>query len=153
MSGPVRTASALLGVAFGFMLSWGRMTNPDAIQAMLLLEDPYLYLMMGSTIAVAYPALRLLQQVRNRTLLTAEPINLVRDKPQRHHFVGAAIFGLGWAIAVTCPGPISAQLGQGYAWALVTMAGMVLGIAWGQSGWRRSAPMLESPARSLPGDS
>lgn len=128
MSGPVRTASVLLGVGFGFLLSWGQMTNPDAIQAMLLLEDPYLYLMMGSTIAVAYPGLRLLRRMRHHTLLTAEPIVLTRERPQRHHVVGGAIFGLGWAVAVTCPGPISAQLGQGYAWALVTMTGMVLGI-------------------------
>lgn len=128
MSTPVRCASVLLGVAFGFMLSWGRMTSPDAIQDMLLLEDPYLYLMMGSTIAVAYPGVRLVRRIQGRSLLTGEQIDLTQDRPQRQHLVGAAIFGLGWAVSVTCPGPISAQLGQGYAWALVTMVGMVLGI-------------------------
>lgn len=128
MSPAVRMASVLLGVAFGFMLSWGRMTSPDAIQDMLLLEDPYLYLMMGSTVAVAYPGVRLVRKLQGNAALTGERITLVQDRPQRHHLVGAAIFGLGWAIAATCPGPVSAQLGQGYAWALVTMVGMVLGI-------------------------
>lgn len=128
MKATVRIASVLLGVGFGFMLSWGQMTSPDEIQQMLLLEDPYFYLMMASTIAVAFPGLRLLRRIRSRAVLVDEPIALVTDKPQRHHVVGAAIFGLGWAIAVTCPGPISAQLGQGYGWALVTMVGMVAGI-------------------------
>ncbi len=128
MSAAVKVASVLLGAGFGFLLSWGRMTDPDAIQAMLLLEDFYLYLMMASTIAVAMPGLLLLKRLQKTAALTGETIDLTRQKPTRNHVVGAAIFGLGWAVAATCPGPISAQLGQGYAWALVTLPGMLLGV-------------------------
>jgi hypothetical protein len=125
----VRTASALLGVAFGFLLSWGQMTNPDVIREMLLLEDAYLYLMMGSCVAVSFVGLRALKARKARSLLTREQISLPTQKPERRHVYGAAIFGAGWAVADTCPGPITAQLGQGYAWSLITVVGMVLGIA------------------------
>jgi uncharacterized membrane protein YedE/YeeE len=124
----VRSASALLGVGFGFLLSWGQMTNPDVIRKMLLLESPYLYLMMGSCVAVSFAGLRLLKSRQKRTLLTGEIIELPTQKPERRHIYGAAIFGAGWAVADTCPGPITAQLGQGYAWSLVTATGMVLGV-------------------------
>jgi uncharacterized protein len=124
----VRTASALLGVGFGFLLSWGQMTNPDAIRNMLLLNDAYLYLMMASCVGVSFVGLRVLKARQARTILTNEAIALPTQKPERRHIYGAAIFGLGWAIADTCPGPITAQLGQGYAWSLVTVTGMICGV-------------------------
>ena len=31
---------------------------------------------------------------------------------ERRHVVGSVLFGLGWAVADACPGPVLAQLGQ-----------------------------------------
>ncbi len=124
----IRAASALLGVGFGFLLSWGQMTSPDVIREMLLLESAYLYLMMASCVGVSYVGVRILKARQRRSLITREVIDLPTQQPERRHIYGAAIFGAGWAIADTCPGPITAQLGQGYAWSLVTAAGMILGV-------------------------
>lgn len=124
----IRTASALLGAGFGFLLSWGQMTSPDVIRDMLLLNSAYLYLMMASCVGVSFIGLRVLKRRQRRSLLTDEIIELPAQKPERRHIYGAAIFGAGWAVADTCPGPITAQLGQGYAWSLVTATGMVLGV-------------------------
>jgi uncharacterized membrane protein YedE/YeeE len=46
----------------------------------------------------------------------------------RYHVVGSVLFGVGWAVADVCPGPIAAQLGQGVAWSLATTGGLVLGV-------------------------
>jgi uncharacterized protein len=124
----VRAAAALLGVVFGFLISWGQFTDPDRIRDMLLLEDPYIYLMMASAIAVGFSGLRLLQRLRARAFVTGEEISYETAKPESRHYVGAATFGLGWAVACTCPGPVAAQIGQGVAWSLFTIAGIVLGI-------------------------
>jgi uncharacterized protein len=124
----VRAAAALFGAAFGFLISWGQFSDPDRIRAMLLLEDPYLYLMMASAIAVAWAGLWLLRRKGARAALTGAPIRLETSRPQRRHFAGAAIFGLGWAIADSCPAPIAAQLTQGVAWSLCTIAGIAIGI-------------------------
>jgi uncharacterized membrane protein YedE/YeeE len=42
--------------------------------------------------------------------------------------VGAAIFGVGWAVSDVCPGPVAAQIGQGIAWSLPLLAGIGLGV-------------------------
>jgi uncharacterized membrane protein YedE/YeeE len=42
--------------------------------------------------------------------------------------VGAAIFGLGWAVVDSCPAPIAAQLAQGVWWSLCTIAGVAIGV-------------------------
>ena len=124
----VRFAAAAFGVAFGFLISWGQFTDPDRIRDMLLLEDPYLYLMMFSAIAVASGGTWLLRRARARSLFTGEPLSLDRAKPERRHLVGAALFGLGWAISDSCPAPIAGQLAQGVFWSVFTIAGIVLGI-------------------------
>ena len=125
----MRLAAALVGVAFGFLLSWGQATDPDQIRAMLLLDDAYLYLMLGSGVVVATIGVRLLTRARARALVTGEPLSLERLRPERRHVVGSALFGAGWAISDACPGPIAAQLGQGFAWSLFTLAGVVIGVA------------------------
>jgi uncharacterized membrane protein YedE/YeeE len=124
----VRVAAVFFGAVFGFLISWGQFSDPDRIRDMLLLEDFYLYLMMASAIAVGFAGTLLLRRRRARALLTGEPITVERTRPQRRHIVGAAIFGLGWAIADSCPAPIAAQLTQGVLWSAFTIAGIFVGV-------------------------
>ena len=124
----VRLAAGVLGAAFGFVISWGQFTNPDRIRDMLLVKDLYLYLMMGTAIAVATVGLRLLRRRGVRALVTGSRIAWETARPERRHYVGAAIFGLGWSLSDSCPAPIAAQLTQGVLWSLFTIAGIGIGI-------------------------
>jgi uncharacterized membrane protein YedE/YeeE len=124
-----RTVAALIaGLAFGFLISWGQFTDPDRIQQMLLLEDPYLYEMMFSAMAVAFVGGRLLTRRHTRALLSGEPITLKTERPRANHFTGAALFGLGWAVTCSCPAPIAGQLAQGALWSVATIAGVLTGV-------------------------
>jgi len=144
----VRRAAALVGVAFGFLLSWGQATSPDRIREMLLLEDPYLYLMLGSGVLVASAGVRLLRRARAHALVTGEPVAWETLRPERRHVVGSVMFGAGWAVSDACPGPIAAQLGQGVAWSLFTLAGVVIGIGLYLRTQERAQPAAApSPAR------
>jgi hypothetical protein len=125
----IRIAAAFAGVLFGFLLAWTQMTDPDAIRRMLLLVDAYLFLVMASSIGVAFVALRVLRRLRIRAVLTGEPMTWEVSRPRRRHVGGSVLFGLGWGVSCTCPGPIAAQLGQGTVWSVATIAGVGLGIA------------------------
>ena len=124
----VRLAATLFGAAFGFLISWGQFTDPDRIRDMLLLDDLYLYEMMLSAMAVGFIGTRLLRRRRARALITGDPVSWETARPEPRHIVGAAIFGLGWAVANTCPAPVAGQLAQGVGWSLFTIAGIFLGI-------------------------
>jgi uncharacterized membrane protein YedE/YeeE len=128
MNRRVMIAAAGFGAAFGFLISWGQFTDPDRIRQMLLLEDLYLYLMMFTAMGVAFVGLRVLRRRRATALLTGEPVTWKTERPRANHIAGAAIFGLGWAIADSCPAPIAAQLAQGVVWAVPTIAGVLVGI-------------------------
>lgn len=124
----MRLTAVGLGVAFGFALAWSGMTDPDLIRRMLLLEDAYFYLVMFSSIAVAFTGVRVLRARRARALLTGDPVSWSSSRPARRHITGSVLFGVGWATSLSCPGPIAAQLGQGLLWSLCTIAGIGVGV-------------------------
>lgn len=130
--------ATLFGLAFGFLISWGTLTDPDTIRDMLLLREAYVFLMMGGAVAVGFVGVKLLTRAPRRAAITGEPIVARTDAVERRHIVGSAMFGLGWAIADTCPGPVAAQLGQGLPWALCTAAGITGGVLLFQARRRRA---------------
>ena len=124
----IRLAALAIGVVFGVTLSWTGLSSPEVIREGLLFRSSYLYLFFASAVATAFVGLRLLRARRQRALLVDKPVTWKPQRPQRAHVVGGVIFGAGWGIADACPGPIATQLGQGVAWSLFTIAGLVTGI-------------------------
>ena len=122
----MKLAGLLVGLVFGVVLSWSGMSDPDVIRGALLFEESYLFLFFASAVLVASVGVRLLRG--RRSLLTRERIDWRSTPVQRRHIAGSVLFGTGWALADACPGPIATQLGQGIAWSLFTLAGVVVGI-------------------------
>ena len=117
------------GVGFGFVISWAGVTNPAVIRDMLLLREAHVFLLMGSAIAVAAIGVRLLRGLRVRSIVTHESIGWARTPIQSRHVVGSAMFGAGWSVACTCPGPVAAMIGQGQIPGLIVGVGLLSGIA------------------------
>ena len=125
----VRLAALAVGVVFGVTLSWTGLSSPEVIREGLLFGSAYLFLFFGSAVATAFVGLRVLRARRDRAILVDKPVAWKAQQPQRRHFTGSLLFGVGWATACACPGPIATQLGQGVAWSLFTIVGLVAGIA------------------------
>jgi len=123
-----RFAAFVVGAVFGLTLSWSGMTNPDVLRNGLLFRDSYLMLFFASALVTAFAGLRVLRRLKARTLLTREPVAWTAVAPRRRHVAGAVLFGVGWAVADACPGPIAAQLGQGVGWSVATSVGVLAGI-------------------------
>ena len=122
-------ACLIAGVGFGFVLGWARLTNPDTIYDMLRLREPDVFLLMGSAIVTGAIGVRLLRGSRARTLVGGEPVSWKALPASRDHVVGSMLFGLGWSIACTCPGPTAAMIGRGQWAGLFTALGLFSGIA------------------------
>jgi uncharacterized membrane protein YedE/YeeE len=127
-----RLAGLVVGIVFGVTLSWTGMSSPEVLREALLLDNAYLYLFFASAVATSTLGLWLLRRARARALLTGEPVAWARETPRRNHVVGSVLFGVGWAVADACPGPIATQVGQGVLWSLFTITGVVAGIVLAQ---------------------
>ncbi len=99
------------GVAFGALLSWAGLSDPGVVEDMLVLRSFDVFMLMGSAMVVAAIGTRLLRRAGGRSLVDGTPITWTPTAVTRSHVVGSALFGVGWAVALTCPGPIAAQIG------------------------------------------
>jgi uncharacterized membrane protein YedE/YeeE len=119
----------LFGVVGGFVFAWARLTDPGVIRDMLLLREADVFLLMGSAVAVAAVGVRLLRAIGARALVTGEAIAWSVERPSMRHLVGSVIFGAGWSLSGTCPGPAAAMLGQGRLAGAVVAGGLLAGVA------------------------
>ncbi len=127
MNRRLNIVGALFGAAFGFVLAAAQLHEYDTIHRMLRFDEPDVFFLMGSAIATSLPLLWLLERRKARTLYGGQ-LALSRSKPERHHLIGGALFGAGWAVAGTCPAPALVMLSSGAALAVVAIVGLFIGL-------------------------
>lgn len=115
-----------LGAYFGLVLTKAQVISWYKIRNMFYFREPDLYLIIGSAIAVGAISILLIKRFHPRTF-SGEALHIPGKPLTRGTWMGGFLFGMGWFITGTCPGPIYAQLGAGELWALFTLAGALLG--------------------------
>ena len=114
------------GIFFGFALSRSGASDYDFINQMFTGENLKLALLMGTAIVIGAVGMKILKLTGNKDI-TGEEININRKPLTTYTAVGAALFGLGWAVTGACPGTVLAQIGEGKLLGLFTLLGMVFG--------------------------
>ena len=119
------------GTLFGGGLALSGMMNPARVRGFLDVFgvwDPTLAFVMGGAVLVM--AVAWLIQGRMTQPLLGEEFHLPGTKLIDARLLGgAALFGIGWALAGLCPGPAIASLGTTLVPAAVFVAAMVAGMA------------------------
>lgn len=109
----MRNLVALLGgVIFGLGLALSNMMDPAKVLSFLDIAgqwDPSLMLVMGGAVAATLPGFYLILK-RPYPLFEKKFYLPGSNMIDRNLIVGAALFGLGWALAGLCPGPAVAGL-------------------------------------------
>jgi uncharacterized membrane protein YedE/YeeE len=134
------------GALFAVGLAISGMTKPSKIAGFLDLAgawDASLVLVMAGAVAVHFVAFRLITK-RPYPLFDAKFHIPTRKDIDARLVLGAAIFGIGWALAGFCPGPGLVSAGSGSLGGLVFVVGMTAGILIEQA-IERVAPVSPSP--------
>ena len=121
------TLGFVIGVAFGFLLVGAGVHRYEVIRDALLLRDPYVFLLMGSAVGTAAPLLYLLRR-RGWVTPLGGPLQLDREPVRRANLAGSAVFGAGWAVTGSCPGPALASVAGGNIVGIWVVAGLFSGI-------------------------
>lgn len=121
------TLGFAIGVAFGFLLVGAGVHRYDVIRDALLLRDPYVFLLMGAAVATAAPFLWLLRRRQWVTPLGG-PLDIPREPVRRANLAGSAVFGAGWAVTGSCPGPALASVAAGNLIGAWVVGGLFSGI-------------------------
>ena len=121
----------LSGIIFGAGLALGGMTDPARVRGFLDLFgdwDPTLAFVMGGAVIVMAIAWVVQKQLAHPVF--AESFSLPGTQDLNPKLIGgAALFGIGWAIAGLCPGPGIAALVIEPASAAIFIVAMLAGMA------------------------
>lgn len=117
----------LVGAFLGLVLSKSEAATWHRVHKMFRFEEAHMYLLIGVGIAVAMVSMLLLKKLHARAI-GGKPITYQPKPFQKGVVIGGMIFGAGWAVTGACPGPIYAQIGGGEWYALITLAGALLGM-------------------------
>lgn len=138
-----------VGVLFGAILAGAQLHEYDTIHSMLRLDEFYVFLFMGSAVAVSAPLLWWLER-RGTTTPLGGRLTLSKAKPESHHIKGGALFGIGWAIAGTCPAPALVMVSSGAMLGLIAIPGIFLGLHIRERQALRDLIDRDSPTRGDP---
>lgn len=117
----------LVGLLFGIVLTKSEAVSWYRIYEMFHFQSFHMYGIIGTAVAVGVIGIQLIKRNKLNDV-TGTPIALP-DKEKRFtsYFVGGIIFGLGWGLVGTCPGPIFILIGSGFMGIGIVLIGALLG--------------------------
>lgn len=117
----------VIGTFFGVLMYKSEAASWFRIYEMFNFQSFHMYGLMGSALVIGIALVQLIKR-RKMKNIDGEPIIIEeKDKSIKRYLYGGIIFGLGWALAGACPGPMFVLTGAGYFPILVVIFGAVLG--------------------------
>lgn len=97
------------------------------IYEMFKFEAFHMYGVIGSALVVGIITVQLIKRFKIKSFY-GESIHFnPKKKSVKRYLFGGIIFGLGWALAGACPGPMFTLVGAGFVPVLVVIAASILG--------------------------
>lgn len=117
----------LVGILFGIVLVKSEAVSWYRIFEMFKFQSFHMYGIIGSAVFLGIIFLWLIKKFKIRSIEGA-PISLPpKDKSFARYILGGLIFGLGWALAGACPGPMYILIGAGFFSMFIVIAAALLG--------------------------
>ncbi len=117
----------MIGIFFGIVMFKSEAASWFRIYEMFKFQSFHMYGIIGSALFLGVIGVQLIKR-KNLKSFFGKPITIVpKDKSFSRYMFGGIIFGLGWALAGACPGPIYVLAGAGYFPILVVFIGAMLG--------------------------
>lgn len=112
---------------FGIILVKSEAVSWYRIFEMFKFQSFHMYGIIGSSVLLGVVSVRLIKLLGIKSI-EGEKIKIIpKDKGFLRYLLGGSIFGLGWALAGACPGPMYVLVGTGVYSMLIVIAAALLG--------------------------
>ncbi len=117
----------LIGILFGIIMIKSEAASWFRIYEMFQFKSFHMFGIIGAAVTLGVITTQAIKQLKLRSFFGKEikidsKANLIKAP-----LFGGIIFGLGWALAGACPGPIYVLIGAGYFPILVVLFFAILG--------------------------
>lgn len=117
----------VIGILFGIIMYKSEAASWFRIYEMFQFQSFHMYGIIGSALVLGILGTSLIKKYKLRSI-DGEPIKFnPKDKSFSRYMYGGILFGLGWALAGSCPGPIYTLIGAGYLPIFVVLLGALAG--------------------------
>ena len=117
----------LVGFVFGIVLTKSEAVSWYRIYEMFHFQSFHMY---GIIMTAIVTGLIGIQIIKRKNLKDIDGIPIVipdKEKGNLRYWIGGTIFGLGWALVGSCPGPIYVLLGAGFLSIGLVLIGAIAG--------------------------
>ncbi len=116
-----------VGIFFGIVLVKSEAVSWYRIFEMFKFQSFHMYGIIGSAVGLGILFLWIFRKFKVKSS-AGEPIHLAaKEKSFTRYILGGSLFGLGWALAGACPGPMYILLGTGAFSIILVIAFAILG--------------------------
>ncbi|PIB28845.1 DUF6691 family protein [Maribacter sp. 4G9] len=124
----MRTLAYLfIGILFGITMFKSEAASWFRIYEMFKFESFHMYGIIGSTVVLGIIMVQLIKRVPIKSFY-GETIQIApKAKSFSRYMFGGILFGLGWALAGACPGPMFTLVGVGYVSIIVVIIASIFG--------------------------
>jgi len=126
MKKPSYLTYIFFGALFGFILSRCGATNFAMLHDMFLFRGFQLFGVIGTAIPITAIGFAILKRLQKEKKL-ARPVHFPKRRLNPGTVPGSILFGIGWGLTGTCPGPAIIQVGEGHLTAIATVVGILVG--------------------------
>jgi hypothetical protein len=116
----------IIGILFGIVFIKAEIFSWYRIQEMFRLQEFHMYGVIGSAVIVGLISIQLIKRFNIKTI-SGEKVILQDKKFNKGQIFGGLIFGLGWALTGSCPGPMFVQVGAGFTVVFVVLLSAIAG--------------------------
>ncbi|EAP86713.1 MULTISPECIES: DUF6691 family protein [Croceibacter] len=117
----------VIGIFFGIIMFKSEAASWFRIYEMFQFGSFHMYGIIGSALVLGIIGIQVIKRKNIKPLNGSEMSLKPKNKSIIRYLVGGIIFGLGWALAGACPGPMYVLAGAGYASILVVIFGAIAG--------------------------
>ena len=116
-----------IGILFGITMFKSEAASWFRIYEMFKFESFHMYGIIGSALVLGIITIQSIKRFKIKSFY-GEKINFSsKAKSFRRYLFGGIIFGLGWALAGACPGPMFTLVGAGYISIFIVIIASLLG--------------------------
>jgi uncharacterized membrane protein YedE/YeeE len=117
----------VIGTFFGIIMFKSEAASWFRIYEMFQFGSFHMYGIIGSVLILGIIGIQVIKRKNIKPLDGSEMSLQPKNKSVARYLIGGIIFGLGWALAGVCPGPMYVLAGAGYISILIVIFGAVVG--------------------------
>jgi len=117
----------IIGIVFGITMFKSEAASWFRIYEMFQFKSFHMYGIIGSALVFGVLITQAIKKFKVKSFY-GDTIEIAdKEKGIKRYLYGGIVFGLGWALAGACPGPIFTLIGAGYAPIVVVLVSATLG--------------------------